>query len=161
MTRDPQCRQKWCAMLAKLCAPMDAVEAVSALVAMLPLLADLPDEAFNERSLAHVAGKAKRCPTYADLRLWLDQWWQEHKPAPPALPDNVAAIPAEQRPWLSFWHRRKAENFAPMREPDGRLSRPDLGTDPARHLAHTVSLIRTIAPQAWALIEAEECKEHA
>lgn len=156
MIRDPQCRQKWCAMLAKLCAPMDAVKAVEGLIAMLPMLADLPDEAFTDRSLTHVASKAKRCPTYSELRAWMDEWWEANKPAPPALPDNVAAIPAEQRPWLGFWHRRKAEGFAPMREPDGRLSRPDLGTDPARHRAHTASLIRSVAPKAWDLIMSEE-----
>lgn len=125
-------------------------------MAMLPMLADLPDDAFVVGSLEHVAGKAKRCPNYADLRARLDEWWADHKPAPPALPDNVAAVPPEQRPWIGYWHKRKLEGFAPMREPDGRLSRPDLGTDPARHRAHAASLIRHVAPAAWSLIQAED-----
>ena len=40
------------AMLAKLCAPSDPAAAVVALIAMLPLLAAFPDEAFTDRSLS-------------------------------------------------------------------------------------------------------------
>lgn len=149
--RDPQCRQKWCAMLAKLCAPMDAVTASGALVAMLPLLTDLPDEAFVAGSLAHVASKAKRCPAYADLRVWLDEWWKEHRPPLPALSDDVADLTAYERMWLAYWHRCEREGFPPLREPDGRLSRPDIRD----WREHTVSLIRVQAPRVLERIGGE------
>jgi hypothetical protein len=140
--RDPKCREKWCAMLAKLCAPMDAPAAANALVTMLPLFADLPDAAFTHHSLTHVAELAIGVPSYARLRAWMDAWWKANKPPAPALPDNVAHLSAEERHWLATWERWEAEGHRPAREADGRLSRPDIRD----WRAHHISLLQQYAP---------------
>lgn len=150
MTRDPHCRQKWIAMLAKLCCPMDAVTAGAALAAMLPMLEDLPDGAFTDRSLTHIARLATGVPSYAKLRAWLAEWWKDNKPAMPALPDNLAALTADERRWLAYWHQREREGFAPLREPDGRLSRPDVRD----WRAHAASMVRRYAPRVLELVAA-------
>ena len=153
MTHDPKLRHRWMAMLAKLCAPADPVSAVAALIAMLPLLAVFPDEAFCDRSLADVAAKARRLPSYADLRGWLDEWWRANRPPPSlALEDNVTGLGPKERDWLAYWHRREAERFQPLREDDGSLVRPDI----ADWKAHTASLVRTYAPDAWQMIAEDE-----
>lgn len=48
MTQSEIARRGWCAILAKLLAPMDAERAAAGLVAMLPMLANLPDSAFTD-----------------------------------------------------------------------------------------------------------------
>ena len=86
LTDSEKQRRFWMAALAKCCAPADAVKVVDSLVAMLALMNDLPDAAFTEDSLRYVTERAKRAPSYADLRKWLDDWWAANKPRPPALP---------------------------------------------------------------------------
>lgn len=71
-------RRMWCAMLAKLVAPMDAERAAAALVAMLPMLKGFPDGVFTEGSVHTVCtsgraqadgshGPLSRTPTYGEL----------------------------------------------------------------------------------------------
>lgn len=85
-------RRLWMATLAKLCAPGDAVKVVEGLVAMLPMLADLPDGAFTQDTLHHVALQAKRSPSYAELRKSLDEWWGANRP-------KLTALPAPDDSW--------------------------------------------------------------
>jgi hypothetical protein len=149
MIPDPRARQKWIAMLAKLCSPIDPATAGAALAAMLPMLNDFPDEAFSMGSLAAVAEKAKRVPSYAELRAHLAEWWKDNRPPPKlAIADNVTSLKPEDRGWLAYWHKRQAEGFEPLREADGRLARPGI-TD---WKAHTADLIRFMSPDAWAQI---------
>lgn len=92
MTESETARRKWCAILAKLLAPMDAERAAAGLVAMLAMLAGLPDSAFTEatahtvctsgriarpmlrsntpdgRDLPAVYGPFTHLPTYGELR---------------------------------------------------------------------------------------------
>ena len=65
-----------------------------------------------------------------------------------ALNDNVSSLSPEDGRWLVYWERREAERFAPLRNPDGSLTRPDI-TD---WVDHTVSLLRQYAPNVWAYV---------
>lgn len=153
MTEVSQQRRQWVAMLAKLVAPMDATAAAKALAGMLPLLVSLPDAAFTMRSLEAIAADMKRTPTYAELRAALLAWWAANRPEQTlALPDNVVGLSEKDRVWLAYWHERERDGFAPLRGPDGRLTRPDV-TD---WQAHTASMVRQYAPAAWLRIAGDQ-----
>lgn len=132
---------------------MPLAEARERLDILAPVLASEFDGwVFCADSLAFVARRCKFFPTFAELCEHLSAWRKEHKPAlqTTALPDNLG-LDATDRSWLAFWQRREREGFAPSREPDGRLTRPDV-TD---WREHTASLIRRMSPKAWAQIERE------
>jgi hypothetical protein len=118
------------------------------------LASRFPDAAFSHVSLEHVAAECRYLPTYGEIVALLRGFLQEHRVAtrPLALNDNVTDVPPEQRYWVAYWHQREAEGFAPLREDDGRLSRPDV-TD---WREHTASLIRRVAPAAWAHLLGEQ-----
>lgn len=75
-------RQQWIAMLAKLTAPMHSAVAAKAFTAYLPMLADLPDEAFCQASLEAVVLEVGHAPPYGVLRKALGEWWRQHRPTP-------------------------------------------------------------------------------
>ena len=114
---------------------------------MAPMLARrFPNETFCFVSLEYVAAECKFLPTYGELVAHLRDW-KRSLPAPsyPAINDNVVDLNPEERQWLRYYHAREAEGFAPLRERDGRLSRPEI-TDWRQH---TLSLLRQYAPSAW------------
>jgi hypothetical protein len=107
------------------------------------------DRYFTRASLEHVAAECKYLPGYGELVAVL----REFKPPQAtttyvALNDNVSSLSPEDRRWLVYWERREAERFAPLRNPDGSLTRPDI-TD---WVDHTVSLLRQYAPNVWAYV---------
>ena len=140
--------QRWLILLGKTFAGrISAEEASQFIETMEPLLAwRFPPAAFNFASLEHVAAACKFLPAYGEIVAPLSEWWEANQPRQqrPALNDNVIDIPPDERAWVAYWHKREAENFAPLREDDGRLSRPDV-TD---WRWHTYTLIRRIAPAA-------------
>lgn len=84
-----ECRLKWCAALGRLCNPDHPDESTAALVAMLPMLADIPDAAFASKSALDAvacAPRYTRTPTYADIRGALREWIKETAPIRTALP---------------------------------------------------------------------------
>lgn len=86
MTQSEADRRKWLTMLAALTAPMQAAVATAALVAMLPMLADMPDGAFAMPSLEYVASMCRKgCPSYGELRASLSAWWLENRPRQQAI----------------------------------------------------------------------------
>lgn len=89
-------RNDWLVLLAKMSTPSDPVKAFKAMQAFLPLLADMPDEAFTSASLEAVAmaPQALHIRTLREVKEPLAAWWREHKPRPKAI-----AAPAEpERP---------------------------------------------------------------
>lgn len=132
-------------------ARMGADEAQARLNAFVPnLVESFPDQKyFCQLSLRYVAERCKFFPTYGELVEHLNSWsWTKQPLKSLALTDDVTTLTDKDRIWLSYWVRRRAEGFSPLREPDGRLSRPDV-QDWRRH---TESLIRQHAPKAWATI---------
>lgn len=125
-------------------APDDAEDFVNTIAPMLAMR--FPDEIFGVVSLEYVAAECKFLPTYGELVALLRDW-RRQLPAPsyPAINDNVVDLTPEGRQWLRYYQAREAENWAPLREPDGRLSRPEI-TD---WRAHTLSLLHRHAPDVW------------
>lgn len=143
MTEPSKHRRQWCAMLSKLVAPMDATTATKALVEMLPMLADVADGAFTAGSLDAVAGAVRRVPTYSELRNGLIQWWEANRPPVAELAEGGGiGLTVEDQRWLSWWRRREAQNFEPLRDAAGYLLRPDV----ADWRAHAMSMLRARAP---------------
>ena len=114
---------------------------------MGPMLAlRYPDETFNARSLEWVAAECKYLPTYGEIVALLRDWKRQMPAATyPAINDNVVDLEPKDRAWLNYYHLREAEHFAPLREADGRLSRPDI-TDWRQH---TLDVVRHHAWSAW------------
>ena len=78
----------WVAALAKLTTPHDAERAAAAMMAYMPFLAELPDQAFTLASMRHVAMQERRM-MIPDLREVLDplqSHWRDNRPARAALP---------------------------------------------------------------------------
>lgn len=63
-----EAKRKWCSVLAKLVAPLDAERAVKAFVAMLPMLPE-DDRLFTDRAARNIAVGERRTavPTFEDL----------------------------------------------------------------------------------------------
>lgn len=116
-------RRQWVAMLAKLVAPMDAATAAQALADMLPLLADVPEGAFEPASLTSAAAAAPhRVPTFTELHRALLAWWDENKPPLPALPAPYdEALTDEDRHHLAVFMRQSGEAGASERWLEMRL----------------------------------------
>ena len=130
--------------------PADADDFIETMTPMLAMR--FPNEMFCVVSLEYVAAECKFLPTYGELVALLRDW-KRQLPAPsyPAINDNVVGLSPEERQWLRYYHAREAEGFAPLRERDGRLSRPEI-TDWRQH---TLGLIRQYAPSAWYYIHRE------
>lgn len=146
--------EQWLASLGRLCASRISVEDARDFVAdFAPMLASrFTDETFSHRSLEHVAAECKYLPTYGEivalLRSLPAETPQPRRDNVVPIRDDVVVLSPEERKWLAYWHAREAEGFAPLREPDGSLSRPEI-TD---WRAHTLSLLRQYAPDAWAIV---------
>lgn len=147
--------QRWLIRLGRItAAKLAEADAAEFVEDIAPLLAmRFGDDAFTNVSLEFVAAECKFLPTYGELVGHLRDW-KRQLPAPswPALNDNVADLDAKNRHWLSYYQRRERVGFAPLREKDGRLSRPDI-TD---WREHTLSLLRQQAPDAWAYLRRKE-----
>lgn len=144
--------QRWLIRLGKATSATRSTDDAAEFVEeMAPLLAmRFPDETFNNVSLEFVAAECKYLPTYGELVALLREWkCQLPAPSYPAINDNMIDLPPDQREWLSYYHRREAEGFAPLREPDGRLSRPEIRD----WRAHTLDLLRCKAPDAWQYLQ--------
>jgi len=147
--------QRWLIRLGRVTAarlsPEDAADFVEEFA---PLLATrFGDDAFTNVSLEFVAAECKYLPTYGELVAHLRDWRRQLPAASyPALNDNVVDLDAANRYWLGYYQRREAEGFAPLRERDGRLSRPDV----VDWRAHTLSLLHQYAPDAWNYLQQPE-----
>lgn len=131
---------------------LSAEEADSRLSAFVPLLADeFSERYFTPNSLRFVARACKFFPTYGELVDHLNAWSRQAK-SPHAALRNDSNLAPEEQGWLAYWRRRQAEGFAPLREADGRLSRPEIRD----WRLHTETLIQHYAPNAWHVVEREE-----
>lgn len=137
-------KRKWCGMLAKLVKPSDPVGATQALLDMLPMLDEVPDECFNARTVKHVSIVCKRMPSHGELVSALGDWWKTNRAefARPALtgPDHDPDFDEMDEFWISFFRTREAEGFSKS---------PKHATDPR---AHVLSLIAANSPRAWSKI---------
>lgn len=110
-------RRLWCASVAKLVYPVDPARCGKALVDYLPLLRDLPDEAFNPVSAEAVAMADRRMafPSYDEVAKPLRAWWRDHKPAAERFP-ALAHTWEERRPptpeEIAYAEARTAEALA-------------------------------------------------
>jgi hypothetical protein len=98
--KGPTQAEAWMASLAPLVSPVFPKEVAAALREYLPLLRDVPGQAFNRDTLEEAARCAKGrhgVPTYAELRAVLAAWCREHRPVRPALPRPRDAVPEEER----------------------------------------------------------------
>jgi hypothetical protein len=110
-----------------------------------PLLAQrFSDSAFSRASAEHVAAECKFLPTYGEIVALLRTFRPKSLAAVFALSDNIGLSP-DARCWVNYYETRRAEDFAPLREDDGRLARPEI----TNWEAHTANLIRTNCPEAW------------
>jgi hypothetical protein len=88
-------RRVWAASVAKLVYPVDPARATAKIVEYLPLLSDLPDEAFNPHSMEAVALYERRMalPSFDEIAKPLRTWWRDNRPrtwgAPSMLPPPV------------------------------------------------------------------------
>ena len=89
----------WVAALAKLTTPHDAERAASAMLAYMPFLAELPDQAFTLASLRYVAMQERRMmiPDLREVLTPLEAWWRENRPSRTALPSPRRTPEEEQR----------------------------------------------------------------
>jgi hypothetical protein len=144
--------QRWLIRLGRFtAAKLTEADAAEFVEDFAPFLAmRFPDETFNNVSLEFVMAECKYLPTYGELVALLREWKQQ-LPAPswPAINDNVVDLDPRDRSWLSYFQRREAEGFPPLRKPDGRLSRPEI-TD---WRAHELSVLRKHAPAAWEYLQ--------
>ena len=152
---------KWLILLGVLASVSQSEEEIEARNAtLIPFLDRFPDQAFTMGSLEFVARHCRFFPTYAELVEHLGSWWlANNRPAARviAINDDVAALSTNDRQWLSYYFDRKRENFAPLRNPDGSLMRPDV-TDWERH---TLSLVEARSPEARAFIARDEAESAA
>lgn len=147
--------QRWLVRLGRLTAAASTEDDAGEFVELMaPLLAmRFPDETFTVRSLEHVAALSKFLPVYGEIVDRLHDWQrQQPRHFHRQLNDNVVDLKPESREWLAYWQQRQAEGFAPLREPDGRLSRPDV-TD---WREHTLSLLRHYAEDVWRYVQRDE-----
>lgn len=90
-------QRQWCALLAKLVAPMDAQAACAAFIDMLPML-PIGDEAYNRSTLESAARRAQgdtAIPNYDRLARVFAEWRRQ------ALPAHVRMGGSPESPRLS------------------------------------------------------------
>lgn len=144
-------RAMWVGIVAKLVHPHAPDKATVALLAFLPMLTDLPDDAFTHRSAEAVASCDRRLsiPSYDELGRALRLWWRDHRPAQKAIGYEKPALWNEMdEVWYQYWFKRKAQNFCPV----PNLVKPPGGLSWQEHVA---SLVRTQSGKAWSRIVAE------
>ena len=110
-------RRQWCAAVAQLVYPVDPPRCVKALVTFLPMLGDLPDEAFNPLSAEAVAMADRRMafPSYDEVAKPLRAWWRDNKPAAqrfPALPHTREERRTPTAEEIAYAEARTAEALA-------------------------------------------------
>ncbi|AHJ63477.1 Hypothetical protein GbCGDNIH3_1590 [Granulibacter bethesdensis] len=133
-------RRDWFTALAQLTYPTDPAEALRAFRAYAPLLRSMPDAAFTEASLEHVACAPRRMqmPGFDDVRNGLSAWWRAHRPpsralpssgrfSPPPIPERkppspeeVAAVSALLSAWRQERAARVEDPASPFRTPLSR-----------------------------------------
>ncbi len=92
--------EPWLASLAPLVMPLFPADAAEAMRAYLPLLDNVPAEAFNRDTLEAAARCARGrhgVPTYAELRAVLASWCHDHRPVRQALPKPRDTVPESER----------------------------------------------------------------
>lgn len=148
--------QRWLIQLGKLTVAAKSEEDAEDFVeTVAPLLARrFPNEMLTNISLEYVAAECKFLPSYGELIALLRDW-RRQLPAPsyPAINDNVVDLSPEGRQWLRYYQARETEGWAPLREPDGRLSRPEI-TD---WREHTLSLLHQHARDVWHYLQRNHC----
>lgn len=111
-------RRQWCAMVANLVYPFDPARCGAALVSYLPMLHDLPDEAFNAHSVEAVALADRRMtfPSYDEVAKPLRAWWRDNRPASQRFPALTRAREEPRRPptpdEIAYAEARTAEALA-------------------------------------------------
>lgn len=144
-------RQKWAAVVAKLVFPHSPDKATDAILAYLPLLADLPDAAFTHRSAEAVATSTRRLaiPAYDELSTALRAWWRDNRPRQQAIgQEKPHGWNETDEVWLAYWRRREAEGFALI---------PNMVKPPGGYTwrEHVASMVRCYSLKAWSVIERE------
>ena len=138
-------RLKFCSAVAKLTQPDRAEEAVAALVAMLPMLADVDDRAFTNRECLNRVVTIKRrtiVPAYADVREAMTSWLKDN--APPALPSP------DEEPWARKIRAEREQAVADWSDVTIiRRALLSLETTPMKHLLGKLlgALVYRHAPQ--------------
>ena len=94
---DDKHRRQWMAMLAKMSCPMDAANATKALCDMLPMMRQVEEGYFSAESLAFVASRCKRVPTFGELKAHFGAWWQENLPAVERTKSDYPRLESEPR----------------------------------------------------------------
>lgn len=112
-------RKEWIGMLARMASPVDPVKATAAMLHYVPLLSDMPDEAFNAASLEAVAMAPRRLhiPDLREVKEPLAAWWRENKPRPraiaaPAEDEERHEVSAEERAAVAQQLREFLNGFA-------------------------------------------------
>lgn len=133
-------RKAWMMMLAKLVRPADPEAAATGLIAMLPMLTDIPDECFCKRCLADVAKACVKGYAFGTITAAFAEWWKanKHTFAPIALPGTESALDANDFAWVAYFRRREAENF---------IGVPAQGRANPRE--HCLSLVASQSTKAW------------
>lgn len=93
-------RREWAIALGSICSPSWPTDAIEALVDMLPLLVDWPDEAFSETTLREVASRKRRqaCPAFDEIIAAFREM-QERYVIPHRMPASIrlaGAMPVRQ-----------------------------------------------------------------
>lgn len=146
-----EARRLFCASLAKLVQPDRAAEAASALTAMLPMLAEIPEEAFRSKAALDTVARFKRrtvIPSYADIRAAFGEWWHDQQQnqrrlASPGSED----LDENDQSWLRYFRAREAEYFT-ARNPGAPYGRE-----------HVLSLVKQQSPKAHRRITGEMAPE--
>lgn len=149
-----EAKRKWCAMLAKLTAPMDPAEAAKAFVNMLPMLPG-DDAAYNRDTLEAAAIRQKgdpAIPNFDMMQRALTAWCKANPR--PSLTHEVAQgnqnWDEADTSWLKFWEKHESEGFSNVR---GAIKYPGIPDHPQNHRrAHAASMVRRFSPNAWARV---------
>jgi hypothetical protein len=107
-------RRKFAIALAKMVSPLETETAAQALLAMLPALNDIPEDAFaTPGNLAAELGKGfTRCPSLAQLHKALAAWWEAHKPASELLLPGATGMDEKARIYASLWEKDRAAGWS-------------------------------------------------
>ena len=129
-----QHRRVWCGHVAKMVYPIDPARCGRVLVDYLPLLADLPDEAFTPHSAEAVALFERRMafPSFDEIAKPLRGWWRENRPhryrSLPAPEPEAPRLPTEAE------RAAQAETMRQFREDFAHVWRPRPGSVEPKYL---------------------------
>lgn len=139
-------RRRFLAGLAKLVQPDNAEEAATALIAMLPMLTDIPEDAFASRECLNRVSTAKRrtvIPAFGDIVAAMNSWVRE-QPGRPLLADpRATSLSDMDQMWVQFFERREAERFGPV------------GNRRATTRESCLAFVRSQSLQAWSYLTGE------